>query len=93
MDTKEEQEIEDNIENFVPLSKRERQGLDRAIEKARKERAISLRIKQQELYRIKEMAQEEGIPYQTFIGSILHKYITHQLVGAKEVKKIVAALK
>ena len=36
-----------------------------------------------DLEKIKYEAKREGIPYQTFINSILHKYITNQLVEEK----------
>ena len=36
---------------------------------------ISIRIPNSTLARVKAQALEEGIPYQTFIGSILHKSI------------------
>lgn len=44
---------------------------------------ITLRINENDLERIKFEAEKEGIPYQTFINSILHKYTTHQLVDEK----------
>lgn len=91
--TREEQEIEDNIENFVPLSPENKRRSDAAMEKARKEAHISLRISEEQLRGIKEKAKEEGLPYQTLIGSVLRKYVTHQLVDAKMIKKIVAAMK
>lgn len=91
--TKEEQEIEDNAENFVPLSPENKRRSDAAMEKARKEAHISLRISEQELRGIKEQAKEEGLPYQTLIGSVLRRYVTHQLVDTKMIKKIAAAMR
>ncbi len=41
---------------------------------------INMRISKDELEKIKQRAQKEGLKYQTFIKSILHKYITGQLV-------------
>jgi len=46
-------------------------------------KAITLRINENDLERIKFEAEKEGIPYQTFITSILHKYTTKQLVDEK----------
>jgi len=48
---------------------------------------ISLRIASYDLERIKERAGKEGIPYQTLINSILHKYITNQLLEKEEIIK------
>ncbi|MCK4777045.1 MAG: hypothetical protein KAS39_01635, partial [Actinomycetia bacterium] len=51
-------------------------------------KAITLRLKQSDLEKIKVQAEKEGIPYQTFISSILHKYITHQLVDEKYIERL-----
>lgn len=91
--TREEQEIEDNVENFVPVRGKKKKLLEAALAKARKEATISLRLSAQDLWEIKQKAQEEGLPYQTFIGSILHKYTTHQLIDEKALKRVVSALK
>ena len=40
---------------------------------------ISIRLTEADLNAIKELAKKEGLPYQTFIGSILHKYISGQI--------------
>jgi predicted DNA binding CopG/RHH family protein len=39
-----------------------------------KRKSINLRVLEDDLQRIKIKAIENGIPYQTLIGSILHKY-------------------
>ncbi len=44
---------------------------------ARRKR-ISIAMRQSDLAKLKAMALEEGIPYQTLINSILHKYVTGQ---------------
>ena len=49
--------------------------------------AISLRIASYDLEKLKEKAGKEGIPYQTLINSILHKYITNQLLEKEEIIK------
>jgi len=41
---------------------------------------MNIRISRSELERIKEKAASEGLRYQTFVKSVLHKYITGQLV-------------
>ncbi len=41
---------------------------------------MNIRIDPFELERIKEQAEQAGLKYQTFIKSILHRYITGQLV-------------
>jgi predicted DNA binding CopG/RHH family protein len=40
-----------------------------------KRRRISISISERDLARLKTRAAEEGMPYQTLINSILHKYV------------------
>ena len=44
-----------------------------------KNRRINIRISERDLIHIQRRAVEEGLPYQTFISSILHKFITGRL--------------
>ena len=45
-----------------------------------KESKMNIRIAPSELDRIKAKARMEGLRYQTLVKSILHKYVTGQLV-------------
>ncbi len=45
----------------------------------RKDNRINIRISTKDLEAIQKKALEEGIPYQTLIGSILHRYATGRL--------------
>ncbi|HVT05448.1 MAG TPA: CopG family antitoxin [Thermoanaerobaculia bacterium] len=45
----------------------------------RKNRRINIRINEADLEAIQERALEEGIPYQTLMASVLHKYATGRL--------------
>ncbi len=49
-----------------------------------KDKRITLRLSSLDLDAIQAKAIEEGIPYQTLISSILHKYITGRLVERRE---------
>ncbi|NBX03717.1 MAG: hypothetical protein EBR02_06630 [Alphaproteobacteria bacterium] len=40
---------------------------------------ISLRLSDNDLLMLKRRAASEGMPYQTLIASVLHKYVTGQL--------------
>ena len=51
----------------------------------KKETKMNIRIDQYELNRIKEEAAREGLKYQTFIKSILHKYLSGQLIEKSKV--------
>ena len=44
------------------------------------ETKMNIRISSSELEKIKQRAAIEGLKYQTFIKSVLHKYLTGQLV-------------
>ncbi len=46
----------------------------------RKDRRVNIRITNRDLLALQEIAQEEGLPYQTLMASILHKYVTGRLV-------------
>jgi predicted DNA binding CopG/RHH family protein len=45
-----------------------------------KDRRINIRLSSSDLMDIKARALEEGIPYQTFIASVLHKYASGRLI-------------
>lgn len=49
-----------------------------------KDKRITLRLSSLDLDAIQTRAIEEGIPYQTLISSILHKYVTGRLVESTE---------
>ncbi len=85
--TEEEKLIEDDIENLRVVSKSKKEKINKIIQRARKNRAISLRITNFDLEKIKEKANKDGIPYQTLINTILHKYITNQLYEKEEIIK------
>jgi predicted DNA binding CopG/RHH family protein len=48
-----------------------------------KDKRITLRLSSIDLEIIQTIAIEEGIPYQTLISSVLHKYVTGKLVESK----------
>lgn len=50
-----------------------------------KNKRINIRISQRDLEYIQRRALEEGIPYQTLIASLIHKYITGKLVEKDKV--------
>lgn len=46
-----------------------------AKETLRKDQRMNIRISRLDLNRIKARAAEEGIPYQTLVASVLHKFV------------------
>ena len=91
--TNEERKIENDIDNLVPVSDEKRKRIESIIAKAKKNKAISLRIAEYDLEKLKEKAANDGIPYQTLINTVLHKYITNQLLEKSEVLKSIQILK
>ena len=80
----EEQEILDSYERgeweTVPNLKNEiKRHQDYASNTLRKNQRINIRISSKDLNEIKAIAIEEGIPYQTLISSILHKYASGRI--------------
>ena len=50
----------------------------------RKDKRINIRISERDLESLQLKALEEGLPYQTLISSVLHKFINGKLVGKNE---------
>ena len=46
----------------------------------RKDKRVNIRMAERDLLRLQKKAVEEGLPYQTLISSVLHKYINGRLV-------------
>ena len=46
----------------------------------KKDQRMNIRIAKKDLAALKVRALEEGIPYQTLVSSILHKYLSGRLV-------------
>jgi predicted DNA binding CopG/RHH family protein len=90
--TPEEQEIEDNVERAQPVNDQTRERVERILHRARKNQSISLRLPKEDLELTKRRAAKAGLPYQTLISSIIHKYVTDQLYERDEVRKIIREL-
>ena len=91
--SKYEQYIEDSISEYNSVSSKKRKRIENIIKKAVEKKNISLRVNNQDLNILKMRAEREGIPYQTLISSILHKFVTEQLVDQKNILKSIQLLK
>ena len=87
-----EKEIESHIDEFVPITGEKRRSIEAILERSRKTKNINIRISEPDLIQLKKKAEEEGMPYQTLISSVLHKYITERLVDEREILKSVQLL-
>ena len=84
----EEQEILDSFERseWVPvkdLSKRKKELIRYARDTLKKDKRLNIRISERDLNELQKKAVSEGLPYQTFVSSIIHKYVNGRLVEAK----------
>jgi predicted DNA binding CopG/RHH family protein len=57
---------------------------DYARATVKKDRRVNIRISSKDLEEIQKRALEEGIPYQTLIASVLHKYVSGRLLERRE---------
>jgi len=85
--------IEKEAREYKKISEKKKRNIDSILEKSSKKRVVTLRLNNNDLEQIKSLANTEGIPYQTLISSILHKYINDRFVDKKEVFKISELLK
>lgn len=51
---------------------------DAARRTLRKDKRVNIRISERDLNSIQRIAAEEGIPYQTLISSVLHKFVSNK---------------
>jgi len=82
-----EKSIESGIHRYVSITGAKRRKIEAILEVTRKTKNINIRINELDLSNLKRNAEEEGIPYQTLISSVLHKYLAGRLVDEKHVRK------
>ena len=62
-----------HVRNFKKIKKELERAAKNTVNKTRN---INIRISEGTLHRLKTKAIEEGIPYQTLVASVLHKFAT-----------------
>ncbi len=83
----EEKDLMSSIENdeWQPVRNID-QEKEKAVAAARntlkKDKRINLRLTQKDYHQIQIKAIEEGIPYQTLISSLVHKYLNGSLASS-----------
>ncbi|MEI8094671.1 MAG: hypothetical protein WCG80_10685 [Spirochaetales bacterium] len=80
-----EQSLENVAENFVSVKGEKLAKIESMLDGIKKTRNINIRISEFDLDRLKSISSREGLPYQTLISSILHKFVTRQLVDEKSI--------
>jgi len=83
--TKEENELIDYIEKQNPKTidnfKEELELITKSVKhKVTAKKQVNFRINENDLEKLKAKALKEGIPYQTLLNSIIHKYVNGMLM-------------
>ncbi|MBI5139414.1 hypothetical protein HZA26_02275 [Candidatus Nomurabacteria bacterium] len=91
--TNDEQKFESEIERgewkAIPKHESNRIHQEMAAASRNKDARVNLRLNPEDVSKIRDKAAREGIPYQTLIASILHKYATDQFLDEKAVRTAV----
>jgi len=82
-----ERQFESDIHSHVSIAGAKRRKIEAILDVTRKTKNINIRISQLDLENIKRNAEQEGIPYQTLITSVLHKYLSGRLVDEINIRK------
>lgn len=85
----EEREVLDAFEaGSLRRVKRAKEAMDahRAVAEAtfKKDARINIRLSSRDLRALQTRALEEGIPYQTLVSSVLHKFVEGRLVEKRQ---------
>jgi predicted DNA binding CopG/RHH family protein len=84
---KEEKKIERDFDKYQPASREARAQIEKIIEGSRKSRPINFRINENDLERLKEKANRNGLPYQTMINVVIHKFVNDSYIDKDEINK------
>ena len=94
--TREEKKISNDIAEgkyqSLPESKKRRYS-DLARDQIRHGKAgkknarINIRLTNEDLVNLKKRAEEEGLPYQTLVNSIIHKFLSGRLVESRSLRR------
>ena len=91
---KEEQWYEDHVDEFIPASDEVRERLISAARNTlKKTERMNIRMSAADMENLRLLARREGIPYQSLVTSIIHKYTSGTLVDIDEARKILCELK
>lgn len=69
----------DEWKTIKKIEKEKRRARKAAIKTLRKDVRINIRLSSTDVFNIKQIAAFEGLPYQTLIASVLHKYAAGHL--------------
>jgi len=69
----------DEWEPVKNIAQERKKAMEAARNTLKKDKRINLRLSQKDYHQIQIKAIEEGIPYQTLISSLVHKYLNGSL--------------
>jgi len=86
--SKEEKEILESFEkgewtSAENLSERKKALAEYARNTLKKDKRLNIRISERDLVELQRKAVREGLPYQTHVSSIIHKFVNGTLTEAK----------
>ena len=88
-----ERAIERGASSYRPVAAKDRRRVETILDRSRKSRNINIRVSEPTLAELKKLAAREGLPYQTLVSSILHKYVTNRLVDEETITKSIRFLR
>jgi len=80
-------------EESPKLSKEELSQFHLAKDAQEVKRPVTLRLAEKDISALKVKADYFGLPYQTLVSSILHRFVNDELVDKEEVRKLVVMAK
>jgi predicted DNA binding CopG/RHH family protein len=83
--SKQEKQIVESVErgdwrSIRGVKKQIKRYQDYAQATVRKDKRVNIRMSEKDLIGVQKKAMEEGLPYQTLISSVLHRYVNGRLV-------------
>ena len=82
-----EKAIEADSAGCVPIAGEKRERIEAVIGRSRKTKNVNVRISEHDLASLKRKAEQQGMPYQTLITSVLHRFVTDRLVDEADVRR------
>jgi hypothetical protein len=82
-----EKAVEADSAGYTPITGEKRKRIDAIVGSGRKSKNVNIRISEYDLASLKTKAEQQGLPYQTLITSVLHRFVTDRLVDEADVRK------
>ena len=67
------------VKSILNLAQHKKDLADSARVQREKTKLVSIRVREHDLARLRARAEREGLPYQTLINSLIHKYAEEKL--------------